>query len=115
MTPVLGPVPARQRASSIPGENSTAMKRLSYAVPAVVLFAARPAFAAGGDTDLSTFFKNIATLVTGTAGTSLAVVAVMVVGLAMMFNAMERGLGGKVIFGIGLVFSAAWIVDQLVT
>ena len=85
-------------------------------VAAALLLTLDPAFAqgaAGGGGSLVTFLNNLVNIITGAAGQAIAVIAVAVVGIGVMFGSFSaRGLGGLV-FGIALVFSASWVVSQI--
>lgn len=85
------------------------------AAAAVLLAATHPAVAqtTGGGGNFTTFLQNIANIITGTAGQVLAVIAVAIGGIGMMFGAMSISTLGRIILGCAIVFSAAWIVGQL--
>lgn len=68
----------------------------------------------GGGGSLVTFLNNVANLITGTMGQALAVIAVALIGIGMAFGGFDARRGGMSIVGIAIVFSAAWIVGQLV-
>lgn len=67
----------------------------------------------GGGSSLVTFLNNIANLLTGTLGTAIAVLAVALLGMSMMFGMFDRRHGLMSIFGIIILFSAAWVVGQI--
>lgn len=69
---------------------------------------------AGGQGDLTSFLQNIVNLITGTTGQLLAVIAVCITGIACLMGAMSSRALGSVVLGIMLIFSSAWIVDQIV-
>jgi type IV secretory pathway VirB2 component (pilin) len=81
-----------------------------------VLFVADPALAqsSGGQGDLTSFLQNIVNLITGTAGQILAVIAICLAGIACLFGAMNTRQLGATVLGIMLIFSSAWMVDQIV-
>lgn len=89
-------------------------------VTAFLLFAADPALAqaiggAGGGTgDITTFLQNLVNLITGTAGKLIAVLAICFVGIGALMGALSLRAAGGVIFGVMLIFSASWIVTQIV-
>ncbi len=88
---------------------------LAFAAAAAVLLAADPAWAQGaGAGNITTFLQNIVNIITGTAGKLIAVIAIALVGIAWMFGAASARTAGGVIVGVILVFSASWIVDQIV-
>ena len=72
-----------------------------------------PAQGAGAG-NITTFLQNIVNIITGTAGKLIAVIAIALVGIAWMFGAASARTAGGVIVGVILVFSASWIVDQIV-
>jgi type IV secretory pathway VirB2 component (pilin) len=77
----------------------------------IVAVAATPAFAqtttaAGGN--IGTFIQNIIVV------RGLAIIAVIVTGIATMFGHLDLRRAGTVILGIIVIFSAAAIVDQVV-
>jgi len=67
----------------------------------------------GGAGSLTTFVNNIANLLTGTLGQAIAVVAIAIIGLSMAFGGFDMRRGGMSILGIAIIFSAAWIVQQI--
>lgn len=88
---------------------------LAFAAAAVALLAADPAWAQGTSAgNITTFLQNIVNIITGTAGKLIAVIAIALVGIAWMFGAASARTAGGVIVGVILVFSASWIVDQIV-
>lgn len=66
-----------------------------------------------GGGSLTTFVNNIANTLTGTLGQAIAVVAIAIVGLSMAFGGFDMRRGGMSILGIAIIFSAAWIVQQI--
>lgn len=82
----------------------------------VLALAADPALAqaGGGGTDITTFLQNLVNLITGTAGKLLAVLAICIVGVTALLGGLSMRTAGSVFFGILLIFSSAWLVDQLV-
>jgi type IV secretory pathway VirB2 component (pilin) len=87
-----------------------------FVVAGAILLLSEPAFAqtAGGASSITTFLQNLVNIITGTAGKLIAVVAIAITGIAWMIGAASARTGGAVIFGVMLVFSASWIVDQIV-
>ena len=69
---------------------------------------------AGGTGNITTFLQNLVNIVTGTAGKLLAVLAICFVGIGALMGALSLRAAGGVIMGVMLIFSAAWIVDQIV-
>lgn len=104
-------IPARRFAFSRPNHQAV----LAFAVAAGVLLLANPAWAqAGGAGNITTFLQNIVNIITGTAGKLIAVIAIAVVGIAWMLGAASARAAGGVVLGVMLVFSASWLVDQIV-
>ena len=68
----------------------------------------------GGGGDITTFLQNLVNLITGTAGKLLAVLAICIVGIGALMGALSLRAAGGVIFGVMLIFSASWIVNQIV-
>ena len=66
-----------------------------------------------GGGSLTTFINNVANILTGTLGQALAVVAVALIGVGMMFGAFDARRGGMSFLGIAIIFSAAWVVSQI--
>ena len=62
---------------------------------------------------ISTILQRIIDTINGPVGRSLAIIAVMMVGLAWMFGRMDVKQAGAVIVGIGVVFGAAQIVGVM--
>lgn len=85
-------------------------------VAVILLIAAGPALAqaAGGGGDITTFLQNLVNLLTGTAGKLIAVLAICIVGIGALMGALSLRAAGGVILGVMLIFSASWIVTQIV-
>lgn len=83
---------------------------------AMLALAASPALAqttaAGGN--IGTFIQNIIGILTNNVVRGLAIIAVIVTGIATMFGHLDLRRAGTVILGIVVIFSAAAIVDQVV-
>jgi type IV secretory pathway VirB2 component (pilin) len=75
-----------------------------------------PAFAqsANGGGDITTFLQNLVNIITGTAGKLISVLAICIVGIGAMLGALSMRAAGGTILGVMLVFSASWIVNQIV-
>jgi type IV secretion system protein VirB2 len=96
--------------------------RLSRA-PAVVALAgvmalglAAPAFAqtaAASGGDLGTFIQNLIDLLNSNIIRGLAVLAVILTGIAWMFGHLDLRRAGTVVVGIIVIFGAATIVDLI--
>ena len=88
---------------------------VAFAIVAAGMVLADPALAqAAGGSDLDTMLQNLLGIFTGTTGRILAVIAVTITGVLMMFGQMERNTAGRIVGGILLVFGGAWFVDQIV-
>ena len=68
----------------------------------------------GGTGDITTFLQNLVNLITGTVGKLIAVLAICVVGIGALMGAMSMRAAAGVVLGVILIFSSAWIVDQIV-
>jgi type IV secretion system protein VirB2 len=83
----------------------------------VVLMAmAHPALAqttGGTGGNIGTFIQNIINLLNNNVIRGLAVIAVIVTGLAWMFGHLDLRRAGTVIVGIIVIFGAATIVDLI--
>ena len=62
---------------------------------------------------IESILNNIKSAMTGTLGRSIAIIGVMLVGLAWVFGQMDIKRAGVVIVGIGIIFGAAEIVAAL--
>ena len=84
-------------------------------VAAIFLLSMEPAMAqaTGGTGNLSTFLNNVVNLITGPVGQAIAIIAVAVTGLGAMFGALSARAFGGVVLGCAIVFSSAWIVQQI--
>ena len=76
---------------------------------------ANPAVAqtTGGAGNIGTFIQNIINLLNNNVIRGLAVIAIIVTGLAWMFGHIDLRRAGTVIIGIIVVFGAATIVDLI--
>jgi len=68
----------------------------------------------GGQGDITTFLTNIVNLITGPAGKSIAILGICVAGIGALLGALSLRVVGGVILGIMMLFSASWIVTQIV-
>ncbi len=83
----------------------------------VLCAAATPAFAqATGATggNIGTFIQNIISILNSNVIRGLAVIAIIVTGIAWMFGHLDLRRAGSVIIGIIVIFSAAGLVDLMV-
>lgn len=80
-----------------------------------VLLAADPALAqaVGGGGSLETFLSNIVNIITGRVGQLIAVIAIAISGVAWMMGAASPRAFFGTVAGVAIVFSAAWIVQQI--
>ena len=115
------PVRMASASRSLAGRCNTAARKMdgrsaaTFAMLGVMLLTATPAHAqSGGGGDLTSFLQNLVNLITGPIGRSIAVLAIAVTGIAWMLGAASARTAGAVIVGVMLVFSASWIVDQIV-
>lgn len=76
---------------------------------------ASPAFAqaAGVGGDIGAFIQNIIDLLSNGIVRGLAILAVIVTGIAWMFGHLDLRRAGTVIVGIIVIFGAATIVDMI--
>ena len=85
---------------------------------AVLVTAIDPALAAdssaGGGGNITTFLQNLVNIITGTAGKLISVLAICLVGIGALMGALSLRAAGGVILGVMLIFSASWIVEQIV-
>jgi type IV secretory pathway VirB2 component (pilin) len=79
------------------------------------LASASPAFAqsAGVGGNIGAFIQNIVDLLNSNVIRGLAVIAIIVTGIAWMFGHLDMRRAGTVVVGIIVIFSAAGIVDLI--
>lgn len=77
------------------------------------LLLAEPAFAQAAGSNVEGFLQNIVDLLTGRIARLLAIIAVVLLGLSVLFGALDMRRAGSTILGIIITFSAAWIVGQI--
>ncbi|RAK53016.1 type IV secretion system protein VirB2 [Phenylobacterium deserti] len=81
---------------------------------AAALLAATPAAAqAGGGADLGAFIQNIIDLLNSSVVRGLAILAVILTGIAWMFGHLDLRRAGTVVVGIIVIFGASTIVDMI--
>jgi type IV secretion system protein VirB2 len=92
------------------------LRQLSTAAFIGMLATASPAFAqaTGVGGNIGTFIQNIIDLLNSDVIRGLAVIAVIVTGVAWMFGHLDLRRAGTVVVGIIVIFSAAGIVDLIV-
>jgi type IV secretion system protein VirB2 len=83
------------------------------AVAATVALAASPAYAQSVGGDIGGFIQNIIDLLNNNVIRGLAIIAIIVTGIAWMFGHLDMRRAGTVIIGIIVIFSAAAIVDLI--
>ncbi|MBP7817095.1 MAG: TrbC/VirB2 family protein [Phenylobacterium sp.] len=81
----------------------------------VALATASPAFAqsAGVGGNIGAFIQNIIDLLNSNVIRGLAVIAIIITGIAWMFGHLDMRRAGTVVVGIIVIFSAAGIVDLI--
>lgn len=86
------------------------------AVIAFALAVADPAFAqsSGVGGNVGGFIQNIIELLNSNVIRGLAVIAIIITGIAWMFGHLDMRRAGTVVIGIIVIFSAAAIVDMIV-
>jgi type IV secretion system protein VirB2 len=78
--------------------------------------AAEPAFAqsSGVGGNIGSFIQNIIDLLNSNVIRGLAVIAVIITGIAWMFGHIDMRRAGTVVVSIIIIFSATTIVDMIV-
>lgn len=84
-------------------------------VGVMALASASPAFAqsAGVGGNIGSFIQNIIDLLNSNVIRGLAVIAIIITGIAWMFGHLDMRRAGTVVVGIIVIFSAAGIVDLI--
>ncbi len=77
-------------------------------------FAEAAATTATNQADVTNVLNVIINFITGTMGKSLAILGLMIIGIGALFGFFDMRKAGFWALGIVLIFSAAWIVDQIV-
>jgi len=89
-------------------------RRLRIALLLAAACIASPAYAqATGGGDLGGFIQNIIDLLNSGIIRGLAVLAVIVTGIAWMFGQLDLRRAGTVVIGIIVIFGASTIVDLI--
>ena len=86
----------------------TALALCAAATPAL----AQTSGATGGN--IGTFIQNIISILNSNVIRGLAVIAIIITGIAWMFGHLDLRRAGSVIIGIIVIFSAAGLVDLMV-
>lgn len=82
---------------------------------ALLLISAGPAFAQSGvGGNVGSFIQNIIDLLNSNVIRGLAIIAIIITGIAWMFGHLDMRRAGTVVVGIIVIFSAAAIVDMIV-
>jgi type IV secretion system protein VirB2 len=89
------------------------LRTLAFAVAAALT--ATPALAQSGAVggDLAGFIENIIELLNSGVVRGLAVIAVILTGIAWMFGHLDLRRAGTVVVGIIVIFGASTIVDMI--
>lgn len=82
----------------------------------LALAVAEPAFAqsSGVGGNIGAFIQNIIDLLNSNVIRGLAIIAIILTGIAWMFGHLDMRRAGTVVVGIIVIFSAAAIVDMIV-
>jgi len=94
--------------------NKRLVSRLALA-GVIALASASPAFAqaSGVGGNIGSFIQNIIDLLNSNVIRGLAVIAIIITGIAWMFGHLDMRRAGTVVVGIIVIFSAAGIVDLI--
>lgn len=81
----------------------------------LILSAAEPAFAQSGGVggNIGTFIQNIIDILNSSVIRGLAIIAIIITGIAWMFGHLDMRRAGTVVVGIIVIFSAAALVDLI--
>ncbi|WP_374469552.1 TrbC/VirB2 family protein [Phenylobacterium sp.] len=83
------------------------------ALAGLIALAAGPAYAQTVGGDIGGFIDNIIDILNSNVIRGLAIIAIIVTGIAWMFGHLDLRRAGTVIVGIIVIFSAATIVDLI--
>ncbi|WP_312162702.1 TrbC/VirB2 family protein [Phenylobacterium sp.] len=78
-----------------------------------IALAAGPAYAQTVGGDIGGFIQNLIDILNSNVIRGLAIIAIIVTGIAWMFGHLDLRRAGTVIVGIIVIFSAATIVDLI--
>lgn len=87
--------------------------RRPVALAALMTLSASPAFAQSVGGDLGGFIQNLIDLLNSGIIRGLAVLAVILTGIAWMFGHLDLRRAGTVVVGIIVIFGATTIVDLI--
>ncbi len=81
----------------------------------LILSAAEPAFAQSGGVggNIGSFIQNIINILNSSVIRGLAIIAIILTGIAWMFGHLDMRRAGTVVVGIIVIFSAAALVDLI--
>ena len=82
-------------------------------VGAFAVLSAEPAFAQSVGGNVGSFIQNIIDLLNSNVIRGLAIIAIIITGIAWMFGHLDMRRAGTVVVGIIVIFSAAGIVDLI--
>jgi type IV secretion system protein VirB2 len=85
----------------------------NLALVGVLVLAAEPAYAQAAGGNIGTFIQNVIDLLNNNVIRGLAVIAVIITGIAWMFGHLDLRRAGTVVVGIIVIFGAAAIVDLI--
>ena len=88
--------------------------RLLASLALLALASAEPAYAQAVGGNVGTFIQNVIDLLNNNVIRGLAVIAIIITGIAWMFGHLDMRRAGTVVVGIIVIFSAAAIVDLIV-
>lgn len=88
--------------------------RLLACLTLLAVASAEPAYAQAVGGNIGTFIQNIIDLLNNNVIRGLAVIAIIITGIAWMFGHLDMRRAGTVVVGIIVIFSAAAIVDLIV-
>lgn len=83
------------------------------ALAGLIALAAGPAYAQSVGGDIGGFIQNIIDVLNSNVIRGLAIIAIILTGIAWMFGHLDMRRAGTVIVGIIVIFSAAAIVDLI--
>ena len=91
------------------------LRRLTATMPTIsevfALSLSEPAFAQGAG--IESVLQNIVDLMTGNVAKLLAIIAVIIVGIAWMFGYLDLRKAAFVVLGMGIIFGASEIVNAI--
>ncbi len=88
--------------------------RRAAALGVVLTACAEPALAQSVGGNVGGFIQNVIDLLNSDVIRGLAIIAVIITGIAWMFGHLDLRRAGTVVIGIIVIFSAAAIVDMII-